>query len=94
VRNRGRLSPSSPTKGEVLHLFVIYRPAFPSQPDINPRTAIAALTLSHLADSYPQGRIVRAAVTIPERVPIKRHEAAHSPRDKVQIITPNADISR
>lgn len=85
ARHHGRLSPSSPTKGEVLlsiiealHLFMVDRPAFPSQPDINPRTAIAALTLSHLADSYPQGRIARAAVTIPERVPIKRHEAAHS----------------
>ena len=83
--HRGRLLPSSPAEGEfffsiieAFHLLMVHRPPFPSQPDINPGAAIAALALGHLADSRPQDGIIRASAAIPERVPIERQEAAHS----------------
>ncbi len=86
ARDRGRLSPASPAEGELLlsiiealYLLMIHRLPFPSQPDINPRTAIAALALGHLADPRPQGGIVRASAAIPERVPIECQDAAHPP---------------
>src|SRR5688572_1812591 len=56
---------------------MVHAPAFPSQSDIDPRTAIAPLALGDLPNPRPQERIVLPLTAVPERVSIEGQEPAH-----------------
>ena len=76
--HRRSLLPSSPSKREPFvtiiepfHLLVIHRPAFPSQPDIDPGTPIPPFALRNLTDPCAEHDILLPPTTISQRVPIE-----------------------
>ena len=62
-----------------LNLLVIHPPAFPSQPHIDSRVAVAALGLGDFSNPRLDPWVVCATTLVPERVPIQAHQPTHSP---------------
>ena len=58
---------------------MVHPPAFPSQPHINPGTAIPSLGFRHLSDPRPQGRILLPPTAVPQRVPIQFEQPTNLP---------------
>jgi hypothetical protein len=58
---------------------MVHLPAFPSQADINPRTAIPSLAFGNLPDPDSQRIILMASTPIPEHLAIEGQEPAYPP---------------